>query len=523
MASSTEDDNRKKVLFFPLNSPGHINSSLGIADKLKQEFNYRNIFLILGKMIDNTIVEHGHELMFIEDDDNPYEDYEISSDDDLTKPLDEEKKIKLGRKKKIFSGCHKWPQLLIRHLYLFQLPPLESFIKSTKIFEANMTKDVIKTDDLLRGILEELKPDLVVIDAYYIPPAIVTYKHCPWVRLYSANPLAIYEASDDLKVKIAPMNGFELLTKEKRDYLRNNKPDEWEKMFNEWKNASDEIMISLNDAGKELNDYVVSRGCEPIPKGKQSHDSPYINLYMFPKELDYDQDDDLFKCPSRYFRCDSLLRMNYNIDDDCNPTIQKWLNKFEQAKKGKEKSIFFSLGTIASGNHRIMRDYVNVFKEDQKNLYIVSKGVNGNKYTLDSNNMIGDNFIPQTMFLKKVDLAIIHGGNNSLTECFYYGVPMIVLPVFADQLDNAQRVVDLGLGKKLNTFNLDKDTLLKTIDNVLADEEMTKRCKAIGEKMRARDDSIKASLILKKLVDDGQLEQSFIDDCRDKNVDEIQW
>jgi UDP:flavonoid glycosyltransferase YjiC (YdhE family) len=45
-----------------------------------------------------------------------------------------------------------------------------------------------------------------------------------------------------------------------------------------------------------------------------------------------------------------------------------------------------------------------------------------------------------------VRVFLTHGGINSLLEAAYHGVPVVTLPLMADQLDNAMRAEELGMG-----------------------------------------------------------------------------
>ena len=78
--------------------------------------------------------------------------------------------------------------------------------------------------------------------------------------------------------------------------------------------------------------------------------------------------------------------------------------------------------------------------------------------------MWGAEFLPQTIVLPLVDLVITHGGNNTTTEAFHFGKPMVLLPLFWDQYDNAQRVHETGFGVRLATYAFDDDELTGAMD-----------------------------------------------------------
>ena len=137
------------------------------------------------------------------------------------------------------------------------------------------------------------------------------------------------------------------------------------------------------------------------------------------------------------------------------------------------KLVYLSLGSLGSADVDLMRRLVAVLGTT-RHRYIVSKGPLADEYELPDN-MWGAAQVPQTNVLPHVDLVITHGGNNTTTEAFHFGKPMIVLPLFWDQYDNAQRVHELGYGVRLDTYGFADDELTGAlgVDGAVVGTEMS--------------------------------------------------
>ncbi len=107
--------------------------------------------------------------------------------------------------------------------------------------------------------------------------------------------------------------------------------------------------------------------------------------------------------------------------------------------------------------------------------------------------MAGEEFLPQTSILPQVDAVITHGGNNTVTECFHFGKPMVVLPLFWDQYDNAQRVQETGFGLRLVTYGHTPEELLRAVDTVLGDDAMRGRLAAASTRLQAHKGTERAA------------------------------
>ena len=89
--------------------------------------------------------------------------------------------------------------------------------------------------------------------------------------------------------------------------------------------------------------------------------------------------------------------------------------------------------------------------------------------------MVGAQMLPQTKVIPQVDLVISHGGNNTVTETLHFGKPLIVLPLFWDQYENAQRIDELGFGVRLDTYAFADAELTDAVERLLADTALRAR------------------------------------------------
>ena len=95
---------------------------------------------------------------------------------------------------------------------------------------------------------------------------------------------------------------------------------------------------------------------------------------------------------------------------------------------------------------------------------------------------------------------ITHGVNNTVTEAFHHGKPMIVLPLFWDQVDNAQRVHETGFGRRLSTYGFKPRELTGAIDRLLKDRQLSERLAAMSSRIKSTSGTVRAADLIERLA-----------------------
>jgi UDP:flavonoid glycosyltransferase YjiC (YdhE family) len=160
--------------------------------------------------------------------------------------------------------------------------------------------------------------------------------------------------------------------------------------------------------------------------------------------------------------------------------------------------IYLSLGSLGSADTELMGRLIDLLGPTNHRV-IVSMGPQHQELHLHEN-MIGEEFLPQTSVLPLVDLVITHGGNNTVTESLYFGKPMIVLPLFWDQHDNAQRVHETGFGVRLDPYQFRDEDLLGWIDRLIADQGLAGRLQTVARRLQARPGTVQAAAMIETVA-----------------------
>ncbi|GHJ36164.1 glycosyltransferase [Streptomyces sp. TS71-3] len=84
--------------------------------------------------------------------------------------------------------------------------------------------------------------------------------------------------------------------------------------------------------------------------------------------------------------------------------------------------------------------------------------------------------VPQPLLLESVDAFVTHGGFNSIRESLRTATPLAVLPHFGDQIHNAKRVEELGIGREITDRTA--DGVAATCRAVLGDPSIAARTRA---------------------------------------------
>ncbi|XP_075158853.1 UDP-glycosyltransferase UGT4-like isoform X1 [Haematobia irritans] len=154
------------------------------------------------------------------------------------------------------------------------------------------------------------------------------------------------------------------------------------------------------------------------------------------------------------------------IKENPDPLPKDLAEIMDSAQKG---IIYFSLGTNVQGSNLSKEKAKMIFNVLSKLPYTVLMKWGDSDFPGESPNIIYKAWLPQDDILahSNVKLFITHGGQGSVVESQYHGVPMVGIPFFGDQFSNMANVEKSGFGLSLNYATLNEMELEQALLEVL--------------------------------------------------------
>ena len=425
------DSDRRTIVFFPEGAFGPTNNCVGIGEVLRQR-GHRVIFVV-EESFAGTLEEKGFEERLMR----------------LAPPPEVPEEPGQFWKDFIRDTAPVFRKSTFDQLEEFMAPTWQALLDGARY-----------VDERLVEIFDEVQPDAIVEDNVCAFPAIPASGR-PWARIVSCNPL-------ELKDRELPPPYTGLPIDDRRS---------WDEYRAEYRRAIDEMQ-------RDFSSFCQERGAPPLPDGEMIHPSEWLNLYVYPREVDYP-------------RSRPLGDTWHNLESSVRSADAEWEVPTKLAD-GEGALIYVSLGSLGSGDVPLMENLVAALA-DTPHRYVVSKGPQHSEYEL-AENMVGEEFLPQVSVLPQVDLVITHGGNNTTTESLHFGKPMILLPIFWDQHDNAQRMDETGFGIRLPTYSFGEGDLRAAIDRLLSDSELETRLEKVSARLQASPGNEHAADLIERLA-----------------------
>ncbi|MEL5959619.1 macrolide family glycosyltransferase [Streptomyces sp. CLV115] len=109
-------------------------------------------------------------------------------------------------------------------------------------------------------------------------------------------------------------------------------------------------------------------------------------------------------------------------------------------------------------------------------------------------------WVPQLAILEQADAFVTHAGMGGSSEGLFTGVPMIAVPQAADQFNNADRLVELGVARRIDTEQATGEALRTALTELVADPEVARRSALLRAEARAEGGTPRAADLIEELL-----------------------
>ena len=242
-----------------------------------------------------------------------------------------------------------------------------------------------------------------------------------------------------------------------------------------------------------LNRYRRQLGLPPRADPLSPHVvAPFLLIHTCSREYDYNRPD---LPPQVHYVGPSVW------DRPIDWEIPSWLANMPPNKP----LVYVSLGTVFNTRLSVFRKIIRALGQlDVFGLVVTGPGCPPDIFSAVPSNVRIEAYIPQTALQTEPKtrprLIISHAGVNTVLTALSDGIPLLCIPLGADQPDNAQRCVDAGAGLRLDRHLLTTTRLKRAIHTILSQPSFIRRAGQMQHTLRRHNGPEEATDLILRLA-----------------------
>ncbi|MDQ6694522.1 MAG: glycosyltransferase [Chloroflexota bacterium] len=151
----------------------------------------------------------------------------------------------------------------------------------------------------------------------------------------------------------------------------------------------------------------------------------------------------------------------------------------------EQPTVYVTLGTVFNHRTDIFSAILAGLQEEPINLIVtVGRNRDPQEFGAQPAHVHVERYIPQDLLLPLCNLVITHGGSGTMMDALSHALPMVMVPLSADQPANAQRCAELGVARVIEPEACTAEAIQDATREVLRDPQYRQASQRLQDEIR---------------------------------------
>lgn len=184
------------------------------------------------------------------------------------------------------------------------------------------------------------------------------------------------------------------------------------------------------------------------------------------------------------------------FDRSGDETLPDWV-----AQLPDRPTIYATLGTVNNNLTQLHSAILEALRDEPINLILtVGRNQDPLQFGAQPPNVHIERYIPQSLLFPHCDLAITHAGSGTVMDALSAGLPMVLIPIAADQPENARLAAELGTARVISPDQRNPAAIRAAALAVLQDPSFTHAAQKLQQEIQSLPDLDYPIALLEKLA-----------------------